>query len=187
MGHCPTLPLNWRGGATREVQVIGIPCRIGQGVPDLVLGYCGIAVPDGFFSASNATSLKLVRTVQECKLLMRSICIMDNFIRPEHRHTGWKNIWHDNRDSSGSLAKPIHANSIKHNNVLLSNEFPKNRTRLCVIPHRNSCVSGPFMHKALWVNTVWNHHHCHLAVASLWGKAGYGFARVNEELRKLSG
>lgn len=42
-----------------------------------------------------------------------------------------KNIWHDNTDFSCSLAKLIWANSIKHCNVLLSNEFPKKGQTLC--------------------------------------------------------
>ena len=97
-----------------------------------------------------------------------------------------KNIWHDNTGSSCSLAKHIHASSIKHNNVLLSNEFSEKGQILCM-PHRNNCVSGPFMHKALQVNAIWNQHHFHLAVVSFQGKAGYGFARVNGELCRLFG
>lgn len=28
------------------------------------------------------------------------------------------------------------------------------RAKLCVMPHRNSSVSGPFVHKALQVNVI---------------------------------
>lgn len=48
------------------------------------------------------------------------------------------------------------------------------RAQLCVTPHRNSCVSGPFVHKALQVNTIWNQHHFHLTVVSFQGKEQMG-------------
>lgn len=83
------------------------------------------------FSTSNATSLKPVWTVQECNLFIRSICTMNNLIRPEHshrqveKHLAWQHRFFQ------VLAKHICASSIKHNNVLLSNEFPKKRAKLC--------------------------------------------------------
>lgn len=53
------------------------------------------------------------------------------------------------------------------------------------MPHRNNCVSGPFVHKALQVNTIWNQHRFHLASVSFQKKAGYDFATVNGELCRL--
>lgn len=55
------------------------------------------------------------------------------------------------------------------------------RAKLCVMPHRNNCVSGPFVHKALQVNMIWDQHHFHLAVVSFQKKAGYDFGTVNGE------
>lgn len=80
-----------------------------------------------------------------------------------------------------SLSEPIQSKTTMYCQVM---SFLK-RAKLCVMPHRNNCVSGPFVNKALQVNMIWDQHHFHLAVVPFQKKAGYGFATVNGEMCRL--